>query len=255
MNSHMTIRNILEVCAGDIDSVVAAAKGGASRVELCSALGEGGVTPSLGFIRRALEVPGIRVHVLIRPRGGDFLYDKAEVDCMVDDIIAASEAGVHGVVIGALTPEGDIDTAACRRMMEAAAGISVTFHRAFDLCRDPHQALEEIIALGCNRVLTSGQAANALEGKERLAQLVSQADGRIIILAGAGVNPANAAEILSASGTHEIHASARSSVASRMTFRHEGVAMGSPDSDEYSRKVTSPDIVRQIVENITEISK
>ena len=244
------MKNLLEVCAGDIDSVIAAAQGGASRVELCSALGEGGVTPSIGFIRSALKVPGIRVHVLIRPRGGDFLYTPQEVDCMVDDIVAAREAGVHGVVIGALTPDGEVDMNACRKMMEAAAGISVTFHRAFDLCRDPFKALEDIISLGCDRILTSGQAQTALEGKENLAELVKQADGRIIILAGAGVSQSNAAEILNASGTGEIHASARTSVESGMKFRHRGVSMGTPGSDEYSRKTTSADIVKQIVSQI-----
>lgn len=243
---------ILEVCAGDIDSVIAAAAGGASRVELCSALGEGGVTPSIGFIRSALKVPGIRVHVLIRPRGGDFLYTPEEVDCMVDDIVAAREAGVQGVVIGALTPEGDIDVDACRKMVAAAAGISVTFHRAFDLCRDPRKALEDIIALGCDRILTSGQAQTALEGKQKLAELVRQANGRIIILAGAGVSQHNAAEILSASGTNEIHASARASVPSKMEYRHCGVSMGTPGSDEYSRKVTSPEIVKEIVSRINQ---
>lgn len=243
---------ILEVCAGDIDSVIAAAAGGASRVELCSALGEGGVTPSIGFIRSALKVPGIKVHVLIRPRGGDFLYTPEEVDCMVDDIVAAREAGVQGVVIGALTPEGDIDVDACRKMVAAAAGISVTFHRAFDLCRDPRKALEDIIALGCDRILTSGQAQTALEGKQNLAELVRQANGRIIILAGAGVSQHNAAEILSASGTNEIHASARASVPSKMEYRHCGVSMGTPGSDEYSRKVTSPEIVKEIVSRINQ---
>lgn len=244
------MKRILEVCCGDIDSVEAAAAGGADRVELCSALGEGGVTPSIGLIRSALAVPGIRVHVLIRPRGGDFLYDKKEVDCMVDDIVAAREAGAHGVVIGALTADGDIDMNACSRMMDAAAGISVTFHRAFDMCRDPRKALEDIISLGCDRVLTSGQAASACEGKETLAEMVRQAAGRITILAGAGVSPDNAADIIAASGTNEVHASARHTIGSGMKYRHQGVSMGTPGSDEYSRKVTSPDIVRQIVEEI-----
>ena len=242
--------NILEVCAGDIESVRAAAEGGAARVELCSALGEGGVTPSIGFIRQALKVTGVKVHVLIRPRGGDFLYTDEEVDCMVDDIIAAREAGVHGVVIGALDADGNVDTKACRRMVEAAGGINVTFHRAFDLCRDRKTALEEIIALGCNRVLTSGQASSAKEGAAVLAELVTQAHNRITILAGAGVGPNNAAGIIAASGTNEVHASARHSVGSKMRYRHEGVSMGVPGSDEYSRKVTSAEIVKEIVTNI-----
>lgn len=242
---------LLEVCAGDLESVRAAAEGGAARVELCSALGEGGVTPSIGFIRQALLVPGLRVHVLIRPRGGDFLYTPEEVNAMVADIEACREAGAHGVVIGALTPDGDIDLPSCRRMIEAAGEMSVTFHRAFDLCRNPEEALDTIIELGCDRLLTSGQAATALEGTPLLRRLHDRAAGRLVILAGGGVTPDNAADILIGSGTNEVHASARAGVTSPMRYRKEGVAMGAPGSDEYSRKVTSPAIVAKIVENIT----
>lgn len=245
---------VLEVCAGDIESVQAASAGGAARVELCSALGEGGVTPSIGFISQALRVPGLKIHVLIRPRGGDFLYTPEEVDAMVEDIRACREAGVHGIVIGALTPYGDIDIPVCRRMIEAADGMSVTFHRAFDLCRNADEALDTIIELGCDRLLTSGQAASALEGVTMLKHLTDRAAGRLIILAGGGVSPENAAEILKKSGTSEIHASARATFASQMRYRKEGVAMGSPDSDEYSRKVTSPEIVAGIVEEINSVA-
>lgn len=243
----MKKENLLEVCAGDIESVVAAAAGGAQRVELCSALADGGITPSTGFIRQALLVGGPKVHVLIRPRGGDFLYSPAEVAAMTDDIVAARETGAHGVVIGALTPDGDIDIAACRRMVEAAAGMNVTFHRAFDLCRDPFEALRQIIDLGCNRLLTSGQAASAIEGVELLRELVEKADGKLTILAGGGVNPENAAEIIRRLGTNEVHASARHTIQSPMRYRKPGVAMGAPGSDEYSRKVTSPEIVAEIM--------
>ncbi len=246
----MTKSNLLEVCAGDIESVIAAANGGADRVELCSALVEGGVTPSIGFIKQALKVKGIEVHVLIRPRGGDFLYTQQEADMMVDDVIACREAGVHGVVIGALTADGHIDTELCSRLVKAADGINVTFHRAFDLCADPVEALEQIIALGCNRLLTSGQAASAEAGVEMLANLVKQADGRLTILAGGGVSAANAAAILAGSGTNEIHASGRSTVGSKMTYRKDGVSMGAPDSDEYARKVTDVKIVADIISAI-----
>ena len=242
---------LLEVCAGDLESVRAAAEGGAARVELCSALGEGGVTPSIGFLRQALLVPGLRVHVLIRPRGGDFLYTPEEVNAMVADIEACREAGAHGVVIGALTPDGDIDLPSCRRMIEATGEMSVTFHRAFDLCRNPEEALDTIIKLGCDRLLTSGQAATALEGTPLLRRLHDRAAGRLVILAGGGVTPDNAADILIGSGTNEVHASARAGVTSPMRYRKDGVAMGAPGSDEYSRKVTSPAIVAKIVENIT----
>ena len=245
---------VLEVCAGDIESVYAASEGGAARVELCSALGEGGVTPSIGFIRQALRVPELKVHVLIRPRGGDFLYTPEEVDAMVEDIRACREAGAHGVVIGALTPNGDIDITACRRMIETADGMSVTFHRAFDLCRNADEALNTIIELGCDRLLTSGQAASALEGTPLLKHLTDKADGRLIILAGGGVSPENATEILKKSGTNELHASARATFASPMRYRKAGVAMGSPDSDEYSRQVTSREIVARIVEGINSVT-
>lgn len=246
------MKNILEVCAGDIESIIAAAKGGADRIELCSALSEGGITPSIGLIRKALEVPGIKVNVLIRPRGGDFIYSEDEVECMVADIEAAKEAGVNGVVIGALTPEGDIDIPVCQQLMTAAKGLSVTFHRAFDRCRNPEKALEQIIDLGCDRILSSGQAGSALEGKEMLAAMVRQARGRIIILAGAGVSESNAAEIIRFTGTNEIHASARKTISSSMTYRTDNVAMGSADCDDFVRKTTCADTVRLIVARINE---
>lgn len=243
-------RNILEVCAGDIESVKAASAGGAQRVELCSALADGGVTPSIAFIRSAVEVPGVAVRVLIRPRGGDFLYSDDEVKMMVDDIVAARHAGVQGVVIGALTPSGNIDIESCRKMIAAAEGLNVTFHRAFDLCKEPMKALDEIIEMGCNRILTSGQAASALEGVGLLRALNERAAGRLSIMPGGGVSPLNAAEILSLTGCHEIHASARKTIESKMHYRKEGVAMGAPGSDEYSRKVTSAGIVSEIMKAI-----
>ncbi|MCH5318962.1 MAG: copper homeostasis protein CutC [Paramuribaculum sp.] len=242
--------NVLEVCAGDIDSVKAAAEGGAQRVELCSALSEGGVTPSIGFIRKALDVSGIKVHVLIRPRNGDFLYSDDEIRLMIEDIVAVKHAGAHGVVIGALTPSGNIDIEACKRMVAAAEGLNVTFHRAFDLCKEPLKALDEIIEIGCNRLLTSGQAATALEGVDLLRQLTIRAGKDLTILAGGGVTPENAAEILNLSGTNEIHASARETVKSKMEYRKGGVSMGATGSDEYTRKVTSSKIVSEIVRAI-----
>lgn len=242
-------KKILEVCAGDIDSVYAAAEGGASRVELCSALGEGGVTPSAGFIREARKVKGLGLNVLIRPRGGDFVYTPQEVDCMVADIEQCRREGADAVVIGALTPEGDIDMDACRRMVDAAKGMSVTFHRAFDMCRDARKGLEDIIALGCDRILTSGQAPSAAQGVEMLAELHRLAAGRIVIMAGAGVNASNAGKILREGLADELHASARAKVESKVTNRRDDVKMGTPDSDEYSRLSTSSEIVKEILKN------
>lgn len=240
----------LEICAGSLDSVWAAKIGGADRVELCVGLGEGGLTPSVGLLHAAMQVEGIRKNILIRPRGGDFLYTDAETDMMADDIAAAREAGADGVVIGALTSEGDIDLVAMRRMMAAANDMSVTFHRAFDVLRNPQHALEQLVGLGVDRILTSGQAASAETGIGMLRRLCSQAAGRISIMPGCGVSPANARSIVTETGVHEIHASARAAFRSGMAYRNEAVKMGNPNADEYLRMETSAEIVREIVREI-----
>ena len=218
---------IVEICAGDIQSAQAALLGGVQRIELCSALPLDGLTPSAGLIKAARQLQRMKLHVLIRPREGDFFYDATETDIMFHDISLAKQYGADGVVIGALTPDGDIDIPTCRRLIEAAEGMQVTFHRAFDRCADPHRALEDIIALGCSRLLTSGQAPTAEAGIPLLRELVSQANGRIIIMPGAGVNPNNARRILDATGATEIHGSFRS--------LHNGLM------------TTDPNLVRQTV--------
>lgn len=202
------MNTILEVCTADLESVRAAVEGGAQRVELCQALSLDGLTPSAGMIRQAVAT-GIAVQVLIRPREGDFCYNEDEIQCMEHDIEVAKSLGVNGVVIGALTSARDIDTATCERLMQHSEGLSVTFHRAFDQCRNPHEALEQIIRLGCDRLLTSGQASTAEAGIDMLQRLVEQANGRISIMPGAGVSQDNAAKILQATGAHEIHGSLR----------------------------------------------
>ena len=241
---------LLEICAGSVESAIAARDGGAQRIELCAALEIGGVTPSAGVITEARKVEGLVLNVIIRPRGGDFLYNGYEVACMEEDIRTCKRLGADGVVIGALTAEGDIDTATCKRLIAAADGMSITFHRAFDMCRNPKEALKQLISLGCHRVLTSGQAATAEAGIPLLKELVEQANGRIIIMPGCGVNSSNAAAILQSTGACEIHASARKSVESGMVFRHSGVSMGSAGSDEYARKETDANEVRAIKESI-----
>lgn len=241
------MKRVLEVCVGSVASAMAAREGGAVRVELCAALEVGGVTPSLGLIREVRAIDGLALHILIRPRGGDFLYEESEVACMIQDIIAARECGADGVVIGALTADGDVDMHICRRLVEAAGDMNVTFHRAFDMCREPMQALEDIVQLGCNRLLTSGQAATAEQGAELLKQLVDAAQGRIVIMPGCGVNAHNAGRILDFTGAVEIHASARQSVESGMRYRYSGVNMGNSDNDEYAHKETSLTEVQRIV--------
>ncbi len=242
---------ILEICAGSVESAIAARDGGATRIELCAALEIGGTTPSAGLIAEARKIEGIVLNVIIRPRGGDFLYNEYEAACMEQDIRTCRQLGADGVVIGALTAEGDIDTALCKRLIDAADGMSITFHRAFDMCRNPKRALEELIAIGCDRVLTSGQAATAEAGLPLLKELVQQAAGRISIMPGCGVNSGNAARILQATAAVEIHASARKSVGSGMLFRHSGVSMGTPGSDEYARKETDANEVELIVRSIS----
>lgn len=206
----------LEICTGSIESIRAAALGGAHRVEVCAALEVGGLTPSRGYLAAVLSQPlynsqGKRMarHVLIRPRGGDFCYNDEEQDIILRDIQLCKELGAEGIVVGALTPDGDIDIAACTRFAEAATGMNLTFHRAFDRCRNPKAALEQLIQMGYQRLLTSGQAPKAEQALPLLRSLVRQAAGRIIIMPGSGVTPANAAHILHETGAAEIHASAK----------------------------------------------
>ena len=221
-----------EICANSVASCKAAQEGGADRVELCSGIPEGGTTPSFGMIRKARESISIGLNVIIRPRGGDFLYSKDELEEMIYDIRTAKELGADGLVFGCLTKDGYVDKAAMSRLMKAAEGLPVTFHRAFDHSSDPIQALEDIIDLGCVRILTSGCRPTAMEGVGLLAELVKAAGDRIIIMPGCGVNEGNIADIARLSGAREFHFSAREPVESSMVFRNPDVAMGS-ETDPY----------------------
>lgn len=203
----------LEICCPSLQCLRAAVEGGANRVELCQALCLDGLTPSAGMIKLAVE-SGITAHVLIRPREGNFVYDEDETQCMIEDVRMAKRLGAHGVVIGALTPDGDIDVPLCRRLADEARGMNITFHRAFDVCRKPVEALGQVYALGCNRLLTSGQARTAEEGIPVLKELVAEAkrlsekgDHTLLIMPGAGVTPDNALVILKETGATQIHGS------------------------------------------------
>ncbi|MDO4165649.1 MAG: copper homeostasis protein CutC [Bacteroides sp.] len=242
-----------EVCANSVESCMAAQAGGAHRVELCAGIPEGGTTPSPGEIAVAREVlESCRLHVIIRPRGGDFLYSPTERRIMLKDIDYARRAGADGVVLGCLTAEGDIDVPFVQELMEAAQGMSVTFHRAFDVCRNPQEALEEIISLGCQRVLTSGQQPTAEQGIPLLKELERQAAGRITLLAGCGVNEGNIARIAKETGIHEFHFSARENIPSLMKHRNNNVSMGGTvHIDEYTRPVTTESRVRRTIEGIS----
>lgn len=243
----------LEICCGDLASVFNAKAGGARRIELCSGLSDGGLTPSPATIRAAVRSDIPEINVLIRPRSGDFLYAGEEADLMLDDIAEAVSCGATGIVIGALTPDGDIDTELCAEMIETgrrrtSRHLHVTFHRAFDLSRHAVGALEDIIALGCDCLLTSGQSPIAEQGIHTLRILTDRAQHRIEIMAGGGVNLSNAAELIRSARVDAIHSTARHSVESRMSFRRDGIPMGAAGSDEYILRQTSPEIVRQLLE-------
>lgn len=220
----------IEICANSVMSCIAAQTGGADRVELCAGIPEGGTTPSAGTIKEARESLQIGLGVIIRPRGGDFLYSRSEVRQMLYDIELARSLGADTLVFGALTPFGKVDMAAMRALMQAAGSTPVTFHRAFDHIPDKQEALEQIIDLGCSRILTSGGAKTALQGVQTIAQIVEKAAGRIAIMPGCGVNEDNIALIARQSGAREFHFSARETLPSAMVVPPPpGVLMGTQD--------------------------
>ncbi|MCR4826236.1 MAG: copper homeostasis protein CutC [Bacteroidales bacterium] len=199
----------IEICCGSIQSAANAKAGGAVRIELCQGLVEGGTTPSHATIEYAVKELELQVFVLVRPRGGDFCYNELEIKTMEADVEFCKKAGVAGIVVGFLHPDGSIDTELTRRFVKLAAPLPVTFHRAFDRCPEPLKALEQIIDCGCARILTSGCKPTAIEGADLLKQLVQQANGRIKILAGSGVTPENAAALREKTGVSEIHGSCK----------------------------------------------
>ncbi len=199
----------VEVCLDNIESLDTAVAAGAHRIELCSSLALGGLTPSPGFIKRAVEQSPVPIYPMVRHRAGDFVFGEDEIDIMVEDIALMKQLGAKGVVVGALTPTGYVDEEALSRMVKAADGMDVTFHRAFDLCIKPRESLETIINHGCSRILTSGQRASAYEGIDLIRKLHQIANGRISIMAGAGVHGYNVREIIKSTGVHEIHLSGK----------------------------------------------
>lgn len=245
----MSGKSKIEICANSVESAVKAQEGGAYRVELCAGIPEGGTTPSFGDIRMARQLlQQTKLHVIIRPRGGDFLYSQLEQEIMLHDIKVARQLGVDGVVFGCLTAEGNVDIPAMKKLMNAVGDMSVTFHRAFDMCRNPKEALEQIIELGCNRILTSGLEVNAVKGIPMLKELVMQANERIIIMPGCGVNPTNILQIAEETGATEFHFSGRSSYESGMIYRNPKVSMGGTVKiEEYKKDITNPDIVKAAV--------
>jgi copper homeostasis protein len=222
-------RCTLEIVANSLASALAAQAGGADRVELCENLGEGGTTPSYGTLAMARDRVRIPLHVLVRPRAGDFLYGDEERETMLRDIELCVRLGCDGVVIGALDADGRIDSAVCNELIAAAGSLGVTFHRAFDATPNAGEALEAVIALGCERVLTSGGRTDARQGAPAIAELVRQAAGRLAVMAGAGITVENIAAIVLETGARELHASCKGRQLSTMRFRNDALQGLSPD--------------------------
>ncbi len=241
-----------EVCVDSIASAVAAEEGGADRVELCSDLLEGGLTPSAGMLAVARETLRIDIMVMIRARGGDFCYSDFEFWAMQKDIVAAREAGANGVVFGILGPDGDVDRERTAALIARARPLPVTFHRAFDMTRDPFEALETLVALGVDRVLTSGQEASVPEGVGLIAELVRRAAGRIIVMPGGGITERNVAKVVSETGVSEVHFGGGEAVESPMRFRNPRVFMGGTlRPPEYSLDIVKLEFVRRVIGNGT----
>ena len=237
---------LVEVCADSVASAIAAERGGAARVELCSSLIEGGLTPSAGLIEMTRAAVSMPLHVMIRPRGGDFCYEPEEFEIMKRDIAVAQRVGATGVVFGILDANGNVDVARTRQLADVARPLAVTFHRAFDMTADLFRALEDVCAAGVDRVLTSGGEPTSLLGQETIAQLVRKAESRIVVMPGSGIRPENAHSLVERTGVKEVHVGLRSVVPSPMLHRNPRVSMGAVESGEYQRYVVLEEQVREL---------
>lgn len=215
---------IIEIATTDFATTKLAVEGGADRIELCAALTEGGTTPSYGMIKKCREAFPVQLFPIIRPRSGDFFYTDEEVEIMMNDVTLCKQLGCDGVVIGLLGKDGNIDVKRSERLIQLAYPLEVTFHRAFDRCRDPFEALEQLIEIGCQRILTSGQQPAAPQGINLIAQLVNASDNRIVIMPGSGVRKENIKELAEKTGATEFHSSLRSKSKSKMEFIHPAFA-------------------------------
>lgn len=242
---------LIEGCVDSYASCAAACRAGADRLELCANLSIGGTTPSSSLFQQVRRDYAVPVNVLIRPRFGDFLYSEPELEEMGEEIRRFRKLGASGVVIGALTPEGELDREALARLIDCARGLPVTLHRAFDMTRDPLEALEEAVRLGFRTILTSGQARSAAEGREVLRQVFRQAAGRIDIMAGCGVNRENIVSLYEQTGIRVFHTTGRKGpVDSGMRYRRQGVSMGLPSLSEYELWRTDEEEFRACAERV-----
>lgn len=242
----------VEIIAFTIEACSLIEEAGANRIELCANPAEGGTTPSYGFIKKAREAVNISLFPIIRPRGGDFLYTDAEYSVMEEDIRLCRQVGCDGVVIGLLHKDGSIDKKRTAKLVETAYPMEVTFHRAFDHCRDPFEAVEQLVEIGCQRILTSGQKPLATEGADLLADLIKAADGRIIIMPGSGVRPGNIAALAQKTGAEEFHSSLRKMVPTGMDYLQPSFGDAMAD---YSHATTDAAAIRELIANLKSSSK
>jgi len=239
---------LVEACVDSVESAIAAERGGAGRLELCDDLHDGGTTPSAGMIAAVKEAVAMPVFVIVRPRGGGFVYSDAELDVMRRDIEAAARLGANGILLGVLTRQAEIDAERTRRLLGVAPALEVTFHRAFDLVRDRYVALEALVSLGIRRVLTSGGAAAALEGADAIARLVGQSSGRLAVMAGGGVREENVAELVRRTGVSEVHVRGTRLARTAMTPVNERVRFRKAmPEDEAAWEATDESRIREIV--------
>ena len=235
------MKYIIEIATSDFLTTQSAVEGGADRIELCANLAEGGTTPSYGHIKKCRETFDVLIYPIIRPRGGDFLFNDEEFDIMLQDVRLCKQLGCDGVVIGLLNRDGSIDKKRSSQLVEAAYPLGVTFHRAFDRCRDPFEALQELVEIGCERILTSGQRPAAPDAAELIAQLNKAADDRIIIMPGSGVRKENIRQLAEQTGCVEFHSSLRGKIASQMDFIHP--AFAGSDDDYMNNAINPQDVI------------
>ena len=236
----------IEVCVESVASAQAAERGGANRIELCSDLLEGGLTPSVGMIEAVREQISIPMHIMIRPRAADFCYDEQELDVMRRDIVTAKNLGVQGVVLGIIDPDANVDTVRTRQLVELARPLSVTFHRAFDMTCDLMRALNDVCSTGADRLLSSGGEQNCLCGAPTIASLVQAAGDRIAIMAGGGIRPENAVDVVRQTRASEIHVGLSTQIDSPMRYRKDRISMGKLPGREYLHSGVLEETVRAL---------
>ncbi len=242
---------LIEVCIDSIESLTLAQDAGAGRIELCSSLATGGLTPSAGYMKQARALSQLPIYAMIRAREGDFLYTDHDINIMLEDIYTARQIGLNGVVFGALTKEGNIDQTTMLALIKAAKGLGITFHRAIDHCVNPFEALDFLMTHQIERVLSSGLSRSAEEGMETLKEMVNFCQGRLSIMPGAGITPENIATIVKHTGAAEFHLSGKTTRQSLMKFKNTKALMGNGESD-FDITVTDPKIIKQTIKAISE---